>query len=221
MFPQSRHPVSTAPGGTGPACGGHFPPRGEGSGGEEPAAPLRESAGGKGWGRGRCRDGAGGGTDPRCVPPRPRDLTVPLSPGPSAPGAAPGCGAALQIHHPGVAGPHQGGVPVPPGSVPQVSGGGAAPGALRSAPPALGAGLQRAAASRRWRAGPGRRGALERERGCRRPGPGCGEGVLREESGVARRAAEEVPSSVACGVHNEVHPTPTCGAKGAGRMATL
>lgn len=102
-----------------------------------------------------------------------------------------------------------------------MSGGGAAPGALRSAPPALGAGLQRAAASRRWRAGPGRRGALERERGCRRPGPGCGEGVLREESGVARRAAEEVPSSVACGVHNEVHPTPTCGAKGAGRMATL
>lgn len=49
-----------------------------------------------------------------------------LSPVPAvaAPDPAPGCGPALQIHHPGVAGPHQGGVPVPPGAVPQVSAGG-------------------------------------------------------------------------------------------------
>lgn len=42
----------------------------------------------------------------------------------NAPDPAPGCGPAFQIHHPGVAGPHQRGVPVPSGAVPQVSAGG-------------------------------------------------------------------------------------------------
>lgn len=47
-----------------------------------------------------------------------------LSRAATAPDPAPGCGSAFQIHHPGVAGPHQRRVPVPSGAVPQVSAGG-------------------------------------------------------------------------------------------------
>lgn len=47
-----------------------------------------------------------------------------LSRAATAPDPPPGCGPAFQIHHSGVAGPHQRRVPVPPGAVPQVSAGG-------------------------------------------------------------------------------------------------
>lgn len=54
----------------------------------------------------------------------------PAPPGPAAPDATPGCWPALQVHHPGVPGPHQGGVPVPAGAVSQVR---VRPGPARSA----------------------------------------------------------------------------------------
>lgn len=172
MFPQSRHPVSTAPGGTGSACGGHFPPRGAGSGGEESDRSAAGVGGRKGLGPGSRQEWGGRRDGPslRSAPSARSDCAFlsrsvrtrrrtrlrgspSNSPSRSRWTASRRSSSSSRLSTTGE--PRWG----------------RAGGPLRSAPPPLGAGLQRAAASRRWRAEPGRRGALGRERGWRRPGP--------------------------------------------------
>lgn len=173
MFPQSRHPVSTAPGGTGPMCGGHFPPRRVGSGGEEPGRSAAGVGGRKGLGPGSRQERGGRQDGPS------------LRPAPSARSDHASLSLSVRTRRrTRLRGSPSNSPSRSRWTVSRRSSSSSrlsttgerlwsrAGGPLRSAPPAMGARLQGAAASRRWRAELGRRGALGRVRGWRRPGPG-------------------------------------------------
>lgn len=154
----------------------------------------------------KCAAAGGAGRAPRIpprIPPAPgrAALNVPLSPGPAAaaPDPAPGCGPAFQIHHPGVARPHQGGVPVPPGAVPQVSGG-----------PGAGAGLG-------WGRSPSARPPGARGGCTERPRPGGG---VRSRGGapaaggrgaLRARLPSEHPPGASSGAGGSRYPPPPAG----------